>query len=261
MVDSPASQFKAESLAPELYFGPAETQHQAELWNKRAKVGLPPHIYPGSTLIAAMGSHWHPGSYDAVLEMAKHTWVEGGVLVRFYAEQDRCYEPYDGLGTMRNLAYMRAIREGFEWLLYVDNDILPEPDMLMRLMEWQMPIIAPLVRFPGNEDYGIRQASYPKGGGLLVAHSVLLSVLLLRTEVLVPWALTPFWDNARGSDEEYHFQRLAMTGHRPIVDTNTVVTVQNLPHFPFDHLKRDYRTLAPKEAIQNWREQLASAGR
>ena len=248
-----SQEYRAATLAPELYFGPAETQHQAELWNKRAKVGLPPHIYPGSTLIAAMGQHWHPGSKEAVLAMAQHSWQEGGILVRFYAEQDRCYEPYDGLGTMRNLAYMRAIREGFEWIMYVDNDILPEPDALMRLQEWQMPVIAPLVRYTDGEDHGIRQGSYPEGGGLLVVHSVLLSCLLMRTEVFLPWALTPFWDNARGSDEEVHFERLAMVGHRPIVDTNTIVRVQNPPHFPFDHIERTYAELAPAEAIQNWR--------
>lgn len=243
-----------------MHFSRAETQHQAHLWDLRAKIGLPAHITPGATLIAAMGNYWHPGSFEAVMAMVQHTWDEGGIFVRFYSEQDRCYEPYDGLGTMRNLAYMRAIREGFEYLLYVDNDVLPQPDALLKLQSRYLSVVAPVLRFSDGKDYGIRHAKFTQNEGLVICHSVLLSFVLFRTEVFLPWALMPFWDNARGSDEEYHFERLALAGHHPFVDTDVTVTVANPPHFPFDHIKRSWDDLAQKDAIQSWRQREAKDG-
>ena len=242
------------SILPAMHFSSAETKHQAELWDARNKIGLPPHINPGSTLVAAMGNYWHPGSFEAVMAMVEHTWTEGGLFVRFYSEQDRCYDPYDALGTMRNLAYMRAIREGFEYLLYVDNDVIPLPTALLQLQARYVPVIAPILRFTDGETHNMRQAALKQGDGLAVVHSVLLSFVLFRTEVFMPWALTPFWDNARGSDEEYHWERLALAGHHPFVDCDTVIQVANPPHFPFDHIERGYLDLSPKEAIQNWRK-------
>ena len=35
----------------------AETENQERLWKDRVEKGLPLHLHPGSTLIAAMGPH------------------------------------------------------------------------------------------------------------------------------------------------------------------------------------------------------------
>ena len=257
---------RPSSLQPVLYLDAPETvmednqavdaQERYVKW--RVDAGLPPHISPGSVLIAAMGAHWHEGSLEAVKAMAKHTLLCGR-FVRFYAEQDRCYEPYDGLGTMRNLAYMRAIQEGFEYILYVDNDVLPEKDTLVRLQDRLLPIMSPRIQFPDGKDYNMPQATIPANTGLIMGTSVLLSFLLFKTEVFLPFALSSFWDNARGSDEEFHFRKLAMLGHHPMVDTTTTIKVQNEPHFPFDHIERTAKDLAPKDAIESWRKRATNA--
>ena len=239
---------RSASILPAMYFNPAETQHQADQWNKRNKMGMLPHLNPGSTLVAAMGAHWHPGSFEAVFEMVKHSSEEGGLLVHFYSEQDRCFEPYDGLGTMRNLAYMRAIRQGFEYVMYVDNDVLPEKDALIKLQAWNVPIIAPRLEFADGADHKFIQQHVERDKGLVMPPSLLLSMLLFKTDVFLPWAHLPFWDNARGSDEEYHFIRLAMIGHHPFIGTNTTVKVLSSPHFPFDAIKRNVSDLAPRDA-------------
>ena len=245
---------RSTSILPEMYFNPAETKHQADLWNKRARMGMLPHLNPGSTLVVAMGAHWHPGCFEAVLEMVKYSSEDGGLLVHFYSEQDRCYDPYDGLGTMRNLAYMRAIRQGFEYLMYVDNDVVPEKDTLLKLQGWNVPIIAPRLQFVDGQDHKFIQQQVEPDTGLVMPPSLLLSMLLFKTEIFFPWAHIPFWDNARGSDEEYHFLRLAMIGHHPFIATNTTVKILNAPHFPFDGIVRSYKDLEPKQAIEKSRE-------
>ena len=235
----------------------AETENQERLWKDRVEKGLPLHLHPGSTLIAAMGPHWHRGSYEAVYEMAKYTFMAGH-LVQFYEEQDRCYEPYDGLGTMRNYAYLRALEEGYEWVLYVDNDVLPEPDTLVKLQTFHLPIIGPLIRYSDGQDHGIGLAKMKQGEGLAMVRSVVLSFLLFKTKVFQPWWQGDFWDNGRGSDEEYHAKKLAMAGHSIMVDTSTVVVCQNQPHYPFDFLRRHVEDLAPRDAIESWRKRMAS---
>ena len=60
----------------------------------------------------------------------------------------------------------------------------------------------------------------------------------------MPWALIPFWQDALGASEDYHFQRLAMAGHLPFVDTDVVVTAMSAPHFPLRELSRTPDDLA-----------------
>ena len=103
-----------------------------------------PHIRPNSVLVYAMGHHWSPGSWEAVIDMVMHTSASG-VYCAFQEGQDRCFNPYDALGTMRNEAILMAQNEGFDWLCYVDNDILPQKDFLLRLLSWNMRAIAPYV--------------------------------------------------------------------------------------------------------------------
>lgn len=258
---------RSESILPEFYLDGPETPteqvraaaaHKRYI-NERFKQGQLPHINPGSTLIAAMGAHWHDGCFEAVYNMAKHTICEGGRLVRFYSEQDRCYERYDALGIMRNLAYMRALREGFEYIMYVDNDVQPEPDALIRLQEWRCPIIAPRLEFTDGRDYKFIQQHIEKNVGLAIPPSVLLSVMLFRVEVFMPWYSGGFWDNPRGADEEYHFLRLASLGHRPFIATDVTVKVTNAPHFPFDHIKRTAGDLAPQDTIEREKAERARA--
>jgi len=209
------------------------TQQQAEANDERMDRGITTHVSPGSTLIAAMGDHWKPQCFEAVKQMAYHTW-EAGCEVCFYEEPDRCYNPFDAIGSMRNMAYWRAIREGWEYLLYVDNDVMPPPDALEKLLARRLPIIAPILRYLNDEDHGISQARMEFGNGLVMVGSCLLSFLLIRTSVFLPWATSPFWGNEIGDDEAYHFAKLDMIGHRPFIDTNVVVEVKSPPHFPLD---------------------------
>jgi hypothetical protein len=215
-----------------------ETENQKKLWEQRADAKLPEHLSPFSVLVAAMGTYWMPGCKQAAEAACRFAW-ERGYQVLLWEEPDCCYDPYDGLGTMRNKAYMKAILEGYEYICYLDNDVMMGEQALVRLMHRMVPIVSPIVRYADGQNHGLTLPDMEGGKGLALVGSVVLSMLVCQTKVFLPWALTPFWDNAIGSDESYHFARLAMAGHRPFVDTDIVVTAQTPPTFPLkDRLKQ-----------------------
>ena len=219
------------------------------VWDDREKLGLPRHVAPCSTFVAAMGNHWRPGCREAVDAMCQKTW-EAGYLVCLSEQHDRCHQPYDAIGVMRNLAYMRAIREGYEYILYVDNDARPEPDALLRLLARHVSIVTPLITYADGQDHGLTMPKMPRDRGLAVISSCVLSFVLFRTAVFVPFALTPFWQDALGADEDYHFKRLALAGLFPVVDTNVTVTCVEPPHFPLDRVIIE-RSVADLEATRH----------
>ena len=209
-----------------------------------------PNIRPNSTLICAMGNHWAPGSWNRVVDMWQYSTSQG-IYVAIQEVQDRCFNPYDALGTMRNEAILTADGEGFEYLMYIDNDVLPPPDTLKRLLAWDMPIVVPLVLEPGTR----KQLSGPQvqpNTGLHLGKWAVLSMMLFKTSVFRPY-LGHFWSDAIGADEGFHFQRLwAETGHRVYIDSNTQVEVQGEPLYPLamNRFSFEERTNIQKRTIE-----------
>ena len=136
------------------------------------------------------------------------------------------------------MAYMKAIREGWENILYIDNDVLPPESALVKLLKHPIPIVSPIIVYSDGLDHGLTMPKMQQNAGLVMVTSCVLSFLLLKTIVFLPWALGGFWDNALGSDESYHFAQLYQAGHYPFVDTDVVVTCQSPPHYPLDEIDR-----------------------
>lgn len=187
------------------------------------------HCRPWSVLIAAMGYHWKPGSWQAVTDMMHHT-QEQGFYVSMVEIMDRCKEPYDALGAMRNEAIVKA-KQGYEWILYVDNDVLPSKDTLLRLLKWDIPIIVPYVREPGTNK-PLHGPWRQEGTGLQPVRWAVLSMLLMKTSIFNIWPGGEFWNNAIGADEGYHYQKLWDVGHRPWIDTDISLPVYSPPTYP-----------------------------
>lgn len=211
-----------------------ETEEAKLMHEARQASGRSTHLRAGSTLIAAMGQHWAVGSWEAVKAMADYSWKQG-LEVCLYEEHDRCYNRYDALGTMRNLAYMRAMREGWEYLLYVDNDVLPPLDALEKLLQNPVPVQSPIVTYLDGTDHGLSMPNMERGRGLVMVTSCVLSFLLCETKTFFPWWQGGFWRDAVGADETYHFAKFQAQGVRPFVDTNVVVPCVNGPSYPLDH--------------------------
>ena len=220
------------SLPPYLNHRWVETPNKKELHESRLQRRVSSHVSPFSTLIAAMGNYWAPGCLEAVQDMEKHTAKSARYDVCLYEERDRCDLDFDAMGSMRNEAYLKALREGWEYILYIDNDVLPMKDALVRLLGRFVPIISPIVSYADGHTYDLFVPSLERNKGMVMIGSCVLSFLLIRTTVFFPWALGGFWGNALGDDEEYHFHKFEMSGHHVFIDTDVEVVCQNPPHFP-----------------------------
>lgn len=208
------------------FASPEEHKRGSELQNARWN-----HMRPDSTLVCAMGFHWSKEglAWQKVCDMIEFT-QERGYYVALSELQDRCYEPYDALGTMRNEAILMAQNEGFERLLYIDNDVLPEPDCLFRLLQHEHSIVVPFMAEPGTG----RQLSSPAIGinsGIQPAKWSVLSMMLFKTSVFNCTGPN-FWRDAIGADEGFHFQLLWHFGHRPWVDSGIQLVTAGGPTYP-----------------------------
>ena len=213
----------------------ASAESIKDFYDERIQKALPTHVSPGSTLIAAIGQHWHPGCLEAVTKMAKAT-ANAGYDICFYEEHDRCYNKFDAIGLMRNMAYMKAIREGWEYLLYVENDVQPKPDALIHLLKHpELPVVSPIIRYADGDPHGQTLPSFEDNTGIFMITSCVTTFLLFQTVVFLPWALGGFWESVIGADELYYFTKLAQTGIRPFVDTSEEVKAVQGPHYPLDH--------------------------
>lgn len=212
------------------------TEGEKDEHNRRLDRQIYGHASPNSVFVAVMGPNWAEGCREAVEAMVNYTIAEKGCNAALCEIPDLCYNWGDALGSMRNMAYMEAIREGFEWICYVDNDVKPDRDALARLLGNDIPtILCPRLRYADGLDHGMNVAIIPEGTGLARVISVPLSFMLFRAAVFTPWyPQGDFWSDALGADEAYHFGKLANIGHMPVIDTNVTVEVVKPPHFPLD---------------------------
>ena len=97
------------------YHAATETEHLYELRVAHQQMARPDHISPISCLIAVIGNAWELGCYEAVWAMME-TYHAAGYEVTLDEEHDRCFQPYDALGAMRNNAYTKALAEGYEFI-------------------------------------------------------------------------------------------------------------------------------------------------
>lgn len=207
------------------YVSDAERQYMSDARNSSW-----PHIRPRSVLVASMSFHWKPGAWEKVVDMINHTQA-AGYYVGLSEIQDRCFNPYDALGTMRNEAALVAHYEGFEWVLYIDNDVMPEKDYLIKLLERGYPIMVPYVVEPGTGK-PLFGPAYSPNQGMQPAKWSVLSMIMFRTNVFSCFPPGGFWGDAIGSDEGFHFQKLWAVGHRPYIDTDLPLEVKGAPHYP-----------------------------
>lgn len=191
------------------------------------------HVAPNSVFIAAIGNHWKPGAWQRVMDMVHYTNQYGYPCV-LEEIMDRCFNPYDSLGCMRNEAILRAL-QGFEWLCMVDNDVYPPADMLVKLIEHNVPAIAPIV-LENSSGRSLHGPPHQLWTGLQPVRWCVLSMLVFRSSIF--HATGPeFWNDSIGADEGYHFQKLWHYGIQPYVDTDIRLLVGGDPTYPLSTLR------------------------
>ena len=103
--------------------------------------------------------------------------------------------------------------------------------MLLQLLGWQVPIVAPYIVEAGT-GRKLHGPVWDPDLGLRPLKWCVLSMVLFRTTVFNCLAGALLWSDAIGADEGFHFQRLAYYGHRPYLDTNVHLVVDERPHYP-----------------------------
>ncbi len=185
------------------------------------------HVKPQAILITPIGNLWGKDSWWRLQDMMLTT-SQAGYSVSMHEMRDASLFSFEAIPMMRWSASMMARDGGMEWCFMVDNDVLLEKDTLLRLLEWDRPIVFPMVEDLEQKYHpDISPLSNPvlhPGEGLKPVRWAVMSAMLFNPKlfnVLDPTA----W---RGSDYLFS-QALNFLGHRIYVDTDTVVQVTKGP--------------------------------
>ena len=191
--------------------------------------GKYPHIRPDSVLVCSIGNRWKTSAWQRVVDMVEYT-NQKGVCCWLFEVPDRMVElPYHALQSMRDFACIHAHNLGFEWVVLVDNDILPEPDLLLRLLRWDTSVVVPFMR--DNENHkALADPHHELNTGLKPVWWSVNTCLLIRTKVLNCFPdCMPFGT----INLEYGFyEKLIHYGHRAYQDTNTELLILTSPSYP-----------------------------
>ncbi len=191
----------------------------------------PPHLRPGSTLVAPIGVMWQPGCWQKVVDMVIHS-NNVGVCTWLHEMTDiNAGIPFAHLNIMRDSACMYAHDTGFEWVLLIENDAYPDKDLLVRLLNWDMPIVVPYIvdEFMGKP---ISAPFYKPGIGLQPIMWSVFTCVLINTRVLNCFPFCqPFADVGI---ESQLFHKFMHYGHKSYQDTNTEMKITRRPGYPVD---------------------------
>ena len=196
-----------------------------------------PHAAPFSVLVGTVGNSWKGDSWGRVMNMCDFAHAQG-ISITFQEFQDRNFEPYDALGTMRNEIFARAIGGGYEFCLMIDNDVRPQEDTLYRLINRDLPLVSPFIEEPvtsENKQTARRVLHGPFRESYMGMYNVswnVLTMMLWKTNFINALG-DQFWGDSIGGDEGYHFQRMyAKTGVYPVVDSDVVLEAGGSPLYP-----------------------------
>jgi hypothetical protein len=198
------------------------TEQEKVLYDSRRSY---PHSHPGSVLVAGIGAMWDAGCWQRVMDMVIHTSDQG-----FNCWFDEIIPaagdalPMADIGYMRDMAVMRALDAGFEYVCLVDSDVQPEPDALIRLMSHELTMVSPYMEEPGT-DYHLGDPTWKKGTGLKRMRWIPASFMLFRPTIFNCPGV--FFRATR--DDDLFFQQLWHYGMYPLLDTDVEVKLTRPP--------------------------------
>lgn len=188
----------------------------------------PAHVRLNSTYVASIGTNWEADAWKRVVDMVEFT-NRNGICCWMEEIPDHCINiPYQNINAMKNRACLNACNQGFEWILLVDNDVLPEPDMLLNLLRWGTPVVVPFIYDP-NLKVTICGPKYEQNTGLKPLKWAVQSCMLIWTKVLNCFPNRQIWHDYMLEDEFsellYHY------GHIIYQDTNTRLELATYPTY------------------------------
>ncbi len=208
-------------------FATLEERERAKL----TRESNPTHVRPSSTLVAAIGTSWSPTAWQKVIDMVEYANAHG-VCCWLREFSDPCTTlPYQAAGPMRDVACSAALDGGFEWLLLIENDILPEPDLLLRLQSWNMPVVVPYIK-DEERDRVLAGGRHEPNQGLISVSWAVMSCVLIWTKVLNCFPNGQPFGYFTAEGDFTH--KLIHYGHRMFQDTNTPLKTAKGPTYHGD---------------------------
>lgn len=199
-------------------------------------------IRPDSVYVFAIGVGWVPGAWQKVIDMVEYT-NKAGVCCWFTEMADTNTEiPYTNLPTMRDMAFLYASDMGFQWVMLIENDALPEKDMIIKLIDWNMPVVVPLI-MDKVANVPICRPQPKVNTGLKIVKWAPMTCLLMETAVLNCFPTNTPCGNM--TTESCFYQRLRHYGHKTYIDTDTVLETARNPQYTGDLKSLD-------ELWENW---------
>lgn len=198
---------------------------QRSLYLSRWRYQPQPHGNPNSVLVAAIGNLWQKGSRMAVKRMVEHHASLGFQVFFEEIPDSNSNLPYSEIGHMRDIAMVKAVNLGVEWLFMLDCDILPEPDLMTNLMGYERPVIAPIILDPEGFSYSVPRIR--AGKGLCKVKWFIHSAVLIHTSVLRAFQGLKLM-TSDPSENAFHL-RLWTIGHESLLHTGHECKVATLP--------------------------------
>jgi len=192
----------------------------------------PPHIRAASTLVAPIGVMWEPGAWQKTVDMVIAS-NQRGVCTWLHEMVDiNAGIPAKHLNIMRDSACMYAHDAGFEWVMIIENDALPDEDLLINLLKWDMPVVVPYIT---DDILGkpICAPFYKPNTGLHPVSWSVFTCMLINTRVLNCFPFAQPFDTV--GIESGLFNKLRHYGHKVYQDTNTKLEIARRPSYPVDY--------------------------
>jgi len=187
-----------------------------------------PHVRPDSVNVAAIGINWSKGAWQKVVDMVEFTNKRGICCWLSEMPDVKVTIPFQTLETMRDAACMHTMDMGFEWMLMIENDALPEEDFLIRLLTPSFPIIVPRI-VDTNLNVPICHPQYEKDTGIRPVTWACFTAMLIWTKVLNCFEMgRPFHNTLAEGD---FFNKLTHFGHRVYQDTGTELKIAKNPSY------------------------------
>jgi len=122
---------------------------------------------------------------------------------------------------------MTAKRVGCENILFLDNDVMPEKDILVQLLSYNVPMITPMV-IDGNSGVMLGGPIRDKNTGVYQQKWSSMSFLLMKVCLLD----LPGVDFKETDTEGRFYHRFAVWGHTVHIDTSQVLHTLTPPTRP-----------------------------
>lgn len=191
----------------------------------RLRDRLQPHIRPDSVLIATIGTLWEPQSWAKIADVCEYTNRQGYACWLEEMVDTLYMPPYGAVIAMLNRAVITARKIGVDYLCMVQNDVLPEPDLVVNLINTGMPLVIPYMHDYEREQ-PLMGPVYQPNTGLWWLRWAVFSFMLFRVNALTGLGMTPFADTVGEGD---FWDRLWLLGHRPVVDTDHELKLARYP--------------------------------